>query len=223
MVSLLFVSQSDSLQPHGFAAHGLPHARLPHPSPSPGDCSNSCPSSWWCHQTISSSVIPFSFCPQSFPKSGFFPTSQFFTSGVQNIVASASASVLPMNIQNWFPLGLTGLILQFKGPSRVFSNATVQKHQFFSAQHSLWFNSYIQTWLPKTHSFDYRTFVSRIMSLFFNTLSRFVIAFLPRIKYLLISWLQSLSAVVLEPPKIESVTVSTVSSSTCHEWWDQMA
>ena len=115
---------SDSLQ-----HHGLQHARLPCPSPSPGACSNSCPLSQWCHPTISSSVIPFSSCLQSFPVSGSFPMSWLFPSGRQSIGASASASVLPMNIQGWFLLGLTGLIsLQSKGLSRVF-NTTVQKHQ----------------------------------------------------------------------------------------------
>ena len=117
---------SNYLQPHG-----LQHTRLPYPSPAPGTCSNSSPSSQWCHPTISSSVVPFSSCLQSFPASGSCPVSQFFTSGGQNI--GASASVLTMNIQDWFPLGLTSLIsLQSKGLSRVFSNTTVQKHQFFS-------------------------------------------------------------------------------------------
>ena len=112
---------SDSLQPHG-----LQHARLPCPSPSPVVCSNSCPWSLWCHPTISSSVIPFSSCLQSFPASGSFPTSRFFASGGQSIGASASALVLP--IQGWFPLGLTGLIsLQFKALLKVFSSTTVQK------------------------------------------------------------------------------------------------
>ena len=134
---------SNSLWPHG-----LQHARHPCPSPTPRACSNSCPSSWWCHSTISSSVIPFSSCLQSFPASESFPVSQFFSSGGQSIEASASASVLPMNIQDLFPLGWTGLIsLQFKGPSRVFSNTTVQKHQFFSAQLSLCSNAHIHTWL----------------------------------------------------------------------------
>ena len=129
--SCLFMS--DFLQPHG-----LQHARLPYPSPNPGVYPNSCPSSWWCHATISSSVVPFSSCLQSFPASGFFPVSQFFASGGQSIGASASASVLPMNIQDWFPLGWTGWIsLQSKRLSRVFSNTTVQKHQLFSAQLSL--------------------------------------------------------------------------------------
>ena len=137
--------------------HGLQHTRLPCPSSSPGTCSNSCPSIWWCHPTISSSVIPF-FCLQSFSASRCFPMSQFFTSGGQSIGVSASASVLPMNIQDWFLLGWTGLIsLRFKGLSRAFSNTTVQKHQFFRAQPSLRFNSQIHTWLDywKNHSFDY--------------------------------------------------------------------
>ena len=109
---------SDSLRPHG-----LQHSRLPCPSPTPGACSNSRPLSQWCHPTISSSVICFSSCPQSFPASGSFPMSQLFTSGDQSIGVSASASVLPMNIQDWFPLELTGWIsLLSKGLSRVFSN-----------------------------------------------------------------------------------------------------
>ena len=127
---------SDSLWPHG-----LQHASPPCPSPSPGACSDSCPLSWWCHPIISSSVIPFSSCLQFFPASGFFLMNQLFTSGGHSIGASASASILPMNTQDWFPLGLTGLIsLQSKGLSRGFSNTTVQKHQFFSAQPSLWSN-----------------------------------------------------------------------------------
>ena len=134
---------SDSLWPHG-----LQHARLPCSSPSPRACSNSCPSSRWCHPTISSSVIPFSSCLQSFPASGSFPMSQLFASGGQSIRASASASVFSVNIQDWFPLGLTGLIsLQSKGLSSVFSNTAIQKHQFFSTQPSLWSNSHIHTWL----------------------------------------------------------------------------
>ena len=121
---------SDSLQPHG-----LKHARLPCPSPTSWAYSNSWPSSRWCHPTISSSVVPFSSCPQSFPASGSFPMSQFFTSSGQTIGISAWASVLPMNIQNWFLLGWTGWIsLLFKGLSRVLSNTTVQKHQFFGTQ-----------------------------------------------------------------------------------------
>ena len=120
-----------------FATPWTAHARLPCPSPTPGACSNSCPSSQWCHPTISSSVICCS-CLQSCPASGSFPVSQFFASGGQSIGVLASASVLPVNIQGWFPLGWTGFIsLQSKGLSRVFSNTTVQKHQFFSTQLSL--------------------------------------------------------------------------------------
>ena len=118
--------------------HGQQQARPPCPSPTPGVYSNSCPLSRWCHPTISSSVIPFSSCLQSFPASESFPVSRFFTSGGQSIEVSASAWVLPMNIQDWFPLGWTGWIsLQSKGLSRVFSNTIVQKHQFFCAQLSL--------------------------------------------------------------------------------------
>ena len=128
--------------------HGLHHARLPCPSPTPGACSNSCPLSWWCHPTISSSVFPFSCCLQSFPASGSFLRSPLFASGGQRIGGSVSASVLPVTIQDWSPLGLTGWIsLQPKGLSRVFSNTTVRKHQFFSAQLCLWSNSHIHTWL----------------------------------------------------------------------------
>ena len=136
---------SDSLRPYR-----LQHTRPPGPSTTPRVYSNSCPLSWWCHPTISSSVLRFSSCLQSFPASGSFDMSQFFTSGGQSIGISASASILPMNIQNWFPLGWTDLIsLQPKGLSRVFSNTTVQKHQFFSVQLSLWSNSHIHTWQLK--------------------------------------------------------------------------
>ena len=126
---------SNSLQPHA-----LHYAKLPCPTPTPKPCPNSCPSSQWCHPTISPSVVPFSSCLQSFPASVSFPMSQFFASGGQSIGVSASASGLPMNIQDWFPLGLTGwLSLQSKGLSRVFSNTTVRKHQFFGTQLSLYF------------------------------------------------------------------------------------
>ena len=141
---------SDSLWPHG-----LQRARLPRPSPTPGACSNTCPLSWWCHPTISFFVIPIS-CFQSFPASWSFPMSQLFTSGGQIIKSSASASVPPMNVQGWFPLGLSSLIsLQSKGLSRVFSNTTVQKCQSFGTQPSLWSNSHIHTWLLENQSFDY--------------------------------------------------------------------
>ena len=131
---------SNSLRPHGLH-------RLPCPSPTLGAYSNSCPSRRWCHPTISSSIVPFSSLLQSFPASGSFPMSQFFASGGQSIGVSASASVPPVNSQDWSPLGWTGWIsLQSKGLSRVFSNTTVQKHQFFSTQISSQSNSHIHTW-----------------------------------------------------------------------------
>ena len=130
-----------------FQHHRLQHTRLLCPSPTPGAYSNSCPLIWWCHPTISSSVVPFFSCPQSFPASGSFPMSQFFTSGGQIIEVSALASVLPKNTQDWSPLGWTGWIsLESKRLSRVFSNTTVQKHQFFGAQPSSQSNSHIHTW-----------------------------------------------------------------------------
>ena len=134
---------------------GCSTTRPPCPSPAPGACSNSCPLSQWCHPTISSSVILFFSCLLSFPASGSLLMRQFFTPGGQSIGVSASTSILPMNIQDWFPLGLTGLIsLLSKGLSRVFSNTILQKHQFFSAQFSLWPNSHTHTWLLEKHSFD---------------------------------------------------------------------
>ena len=134
--------KSNSLRPHE-----SPHDRPPCPSQTPGVYSNSCPLSQWCHPNISSSVVPFSSCPQSLPASGSFPTSQLFTWGGQSIGVSASASVLPMNTQDWPPLGWTGWnSLQFKGLSRVFSNTIVQKHQFFGAELSSQSNSHIYTW-----------------------------------------------------------------------------
>ena len=134
---------SDSLWPHG-----LQHNSLPCPSPTPKACSNSCPLSQGCHPTISSFVVAFFSCLQTFPAPGSFPMSQFFALGGQSIRVSASASDLPMNIQAWFPLGWTGWIsLQSKGLSRGFSNTTVQKYQFFSTRFSLQSNSHILTWL----------------------------------------------------------------------------
>ena len=145
LISLQF---SHSVMFDSLWSHGLKHARLPCPSSLPRACSNSCPSSGWCHPTIYSSVVYLS-CLQSFPASGS-SMSQFFTSGGQSIGASASASFLQINIQDWYPLGLSGLIsMQSKGLWRVFSNTTDQKHQFFGAQLSLWSNSHIHTWLPE--------------------------------------------------------------------------
>ena len=141
LLLLLFSHQvSDSLHPM--------HARLMCSSLSPWVCSDSCPLSWWCHPTISSSVVLFSSCPQSFPASGSFPVSQLFISAGTNIGASVSALDLLKDIQGWFPLGLTGLMsLLSKGLSRVFSSTMIWKHQFFGAQSSLWSNSHIHTWL----------------------------------------------------------------------------
>ena len=134
---------SDSLRPHE-----PQHARPPCPSPTPRVHSNSCTLSRWCHPAISSSVVPFSSCPQSFPASEYFPMSQLFASGGKTIWVSASISVLPMNTQGWRPLGWTSWIsLQSKGLSKVFSNTTVQKHQFFGTQLSSQSNSHIHTWL----------------------------------------------------------------------------
>jgi len=134
---------SDSLRPHESQ-----HARPPCPSPMPGIYSNSCPLSQWCHPAISSSAVPFSSCPQSFPASESFPMSQLFAWSGQSTGVSALASDLPMNSQDWSPLGWTSWIsLQSKGLSRVFSNTTVQKHQFFSRKLSLWSKSHIHTWL----------------------------------------------------------------------------
>ena len=132
------VQFSQSVVSNSLWPHGLQHARPPCPSQTPRACSNSCLLSWWCHPTISSSVFPFSSCLQSFPASGSFPMNQFFASGGQSSGVSASTSRLPVNFQDWSPLGWTGWIsLQFQGLSGVFSNITVQKHQFFSAQISL--------------------------------------------------------------------------------------
>ena len=131
----------------------LQHTRLPCPLLSLWVCSNSWPFSRWCHPTISSSVTLFFSCPQSFLASGSSPVNRLFISGGQSI--GASASVLPINIQGWFPLALTGLIsLQSKGLSRVFWSLIVRKHQFFSAQPTLWSNSHMHTWLLANHSFD---------------------------------------------------------------------
>ena len=147
-MTLFNLLYSHSVMSDSFKPHGLQHPRLPCPSLSPGACSNSCPSSQWCHPNISSSVISFSSCLQSLPASVSFLMSWIFASGCQSFGVLASASVLPMNIQDSFPLGLTRWIsLQSKGHWRVLSNITVQKHQFFRAQLSLWSNSNRPTWL----------------------------------------------------------------------------
>ena len=158
------------------------HARLSCPFSPPRACSNSCPLSWWCYPTISSSVIPLSSCLLSFPASESFTVSQLFTSGSQSTGASASAAVLSMNIQGWFPLRLTGLIfLQLRGLVRVFSKTTVWKHQFFGAQPFFMVqlsHQYMST--AKTIALTIQTFFSKAMSLLFNMLPSFVIASLAR-------------------------------------------
>ena len=175
--------------------HEPQHARTPCPS-TPGVYPNSCPLSQWCHPAISCSVIPFSFCLQSFPASGPFPMSQLFASGRQSIGVSASTSVLPLNTQDWSPLGWTGWVsLQSKGLSRVFSPGSkasiLRRSTFLIVQ---LFHPHVTT--GKTIALTRWTFVDKVMSLLFNMLSRLVITFLPRSKRLLISWLQSPSAVI---------------------------
>ena len=142
-----FISVSRSVVSDSLRPHESQHARPTCPRPTPGVNPNSCPSSWWCHPAISSSVVPFSSCPQSLPASGSFPMSHLVLWGGQSTGVSASGSVLPMNIRDWSPLRWAGWIsLQSKGLSRVFSNTIVQKHQFFSAQLSSQSNSHIHTW-----------------------------------------------------------------------------
>ena len=190
---------SDSFRPQG-----LQHARPSCPSLTPGVYSNSCPLSQWCYPTISASVIPFSSRLQSFPESGSFQMRQFFTSGGQSIGVSASASVLPMNIQDWSPLGWTGWFsLQSKVLSSLLqhhsSKASILRHSAFPIVQLS--HPYMTT--GKTVALIRQTFLGKVMSLLFNMLSRLVITFLLRSKCLLISWLQSPSAVILEPPKIK--------------------
>ena len=210
---------SDSLRPHR-----LHHTRPPCPSTTPRVYSNSCPLNLWYQTTISSSVISFSSHLQSFPAQGSYQMSQFFASGGQSIGVSASMSVLPMNIQDWFPLGWTSWIsLLSKGLSRVF----LQHHS--SKTSILWRSAFFIVWLSypymttgKTIALTRRTFVGKVVSLLFNMLSRLVITFLPRSQHLLISLLQLPSAVTLEPRKIKPDTVATVSPSISHEVGCQM-
>ena len=219
---LLFSSSvmSDSLWPHR-----LWHTRLPCPSSSLGACSNSCPLSRWCHPTISSAVTPFSSCLQSFPASGSFLMNLLFASCGSTIETSASASVLLENIQDWFPLGLIDWfdLLAAQG-----SLKSLLQHHCWKAS-ILWHSAFLMVQLShvymttgKTIALTRQTFVGKVISLFFNVLSRLVIAFLPRSKCLLISWLKSPSAVILEPMKIKSVTVSTDSYLSAMKWWDRM-
>ena len=188
---------SDSLPPHESQ-----HARPPCPSQTPAVYSNSCPSSQWCHSTISSSVIPFSSCPQSLLASGSFPMNQLFAWGGQSIGASASASVLPMNTQDWSALSDWLYLLAVQGTLKSLlqhhsSKASIFRcSAFFTVQLS---HPFMTT--GKTIDLTRPTFVGKVMFLLFNMLSRLVITFLPRSKHLLISWLQSPSAVILEPKK----------------------
>ena len=207
-------SSNCSVMSNSWWPHGLQHARLPCPSSIPRTHSNSCPSSRWCHPTISSSVVPISSCLQSFPASGSFPMSQFFALGGQSIGVSASASVLPMNVQDWFPLGLMGLMsLQSKGLSKVFSNTSSKAAILWHSASFIVQLSHPYMTTRKTIALSGQTFAGKVMSLLFNMLFRLVIVFLPRRKRLLISLLQSPSAVILEPPKMKYLTVSNVSTS----------
>ena len=190
--------------------HEPQHSRPPCPSPTPRVHPNPCPLSWWCHPTISSSVIPFSL-PQSFPASGSFQMSQLFTSGGQSIGVSATASVLPMNTQVWsFRMDWLDL-LAVQGTLK----SLLQHHS--SKPSILWCSVFFIVQLShpymaigKTIALTRRTFVDKVMSLLFNMLSRLVVTFLPRSKRLLISWPQSPSAVILEPRKIKSSTVCQI-------------
>ena len=210
---------SDSLPPHG-----VQHIRLPYPSLSPRVCSNSCPLSQWCHPTVSSSVIPFSSCLQSFLAPGSFPMNQLFTSDGQSIGASVSSSVLPMNIQGWLPLGLTGWIsLKSKGLSRVCSSTTIGKHKLFGTQPSLWSNSSIHTWVvEKSYLWLYGPLSENLHLCFLNTLSSFVIVFLPRSRHFLkflgcshcLQWFWAqVSKMSLFPLFLHLIAM---------KWWDQM-
>ena len=195
---------SDSSWPHG-----LQHTRCLCPVPTPGVYSNSCPLSRWCHPTISSSVIPFSSCLQSFSASGPFQMSQLFTLGGQSIGVSASISFFPMNTQDWSPLRMEWLdLLAVQGTLKNLlqhhsSKASILWHSaLFIVQLS---HPYMTT--GKTIALARQTFVGKVMSLRFNMLSRLVITFLPRSKCLLIPWLQSPSAVLLEPEKITLINI----------------
>ena len=201
--------------------HGLQHVRLPCPTPTPGAYSNSCSLSQWCHPTISSSVLHFSLF-QSLPQSVSFQMSQLFAWGGKSIGVSVSTSVLPMNIQEWFPLGWLVESPCSPRDSQEFSPTL----HFKSINSSVLIFLHSPTLTPihhywKTISLTRQTFVAKVMSLLFNMLSRLVIAFLLRSKCLLISWLQSVSGVILEPQIIKSLTVSIFPHIFAMKWWHQ--
>ena len=218
MRSLSSVQFSSSVMSDSLWLHGLPHARLPCPSPTPRACSNSCPSSWWCQTTISSSLILFS-CLQSFPASGSFPVSQFFcimwpkywSFSVNIIPSNEYSGLISFRIELWSPCSPRDSLRSLLQHHSL-KVSILQCSAFFTVQLS---HPCMTT--GKTIALTSQTLVSKVMSLLLNMLSRLVITFLPRSKRLLISWLQSPSAVILEPPKIKSATVSIVSPSTCHE------
>ena len=201
--ALSSVQISPSVGSYFLWPHGLQHARLPCPSLSPRACLNACPLSWWCHPTISSSIVLFSSCLQSFPAPGFFPMNQFFPSDGQNIGASAS-EISPSNeylrpisfIIDWFDLLAVQWTLESLLQHHSSKPSILQRSAFFMVHFS---HPYMTT--RKTVALTRQTFVGKVIFLFFNMLSRLVIAFLPRSKHLLISWLQSPSAVILEPRK----------------------
>ena len=203
--------------------HGPQHARPPCPAPSPRACPSSCPWSRWCYPTISYSATLSSFSLQSFPSSGSLPMSRLFATGGQSIGASASVSVLPMSIQGWFPWLMDLISLLSKGLSRVFSSTTVQtlsilwRSAFFMVQ---LLHPYMTT--EKTIALTRRIFVSKVISLLFTTLSRFIIAFLPKSKHRLISWLQSPSAVTGSPRRENLSVLPLFPLLFAMKWWDQM-
>ena len=199
------------------------HTRLLCPLLFLGDCSDSCPLNWWCYLTILSSTAPFSCCLQPFPASGAFPKSQLLALDDQSIGALASATDFPMNIQGWFPLGLTGFIsLQSKG-----LKSLLQWHN--SKESAFWCSAFFMVQLSHPYVTTRKnivltiwTFVCKVMSLFYNMVSMFVIVFLSRSKHLLISWLESPSAVTLGPKKMKSVSASTFYPLSAMKWWDKM-
>ena len=205
--------------------HELQHARLACPSLFLGVCSNSCPLNQWCHLTVSSSVTPLLLLHSIFPNIRIFSSALALCLRCPRIgdSASASASVLPMNIHGWFPLGLTDLAsLLSKGLSRVSSNTGSKTSILWQSAFTVVQLLHLHITTGKNKALVTWIFVGKMMTLLFNTLSRFTITFLPRSKCLFISWLQLLSTVFLEPKKIKSVTVSTFSHLFAMKWWDLM-